>query len=172
MALTQDIVATYKNPRAVMRRQLAIGQREDRVLMYLFLACGLIFVAQWPRLSREAFLNEEIPLNALLGGALLGWMFIAPLALYSIAALSRLVAKALRGQGSWYSARLALFWSLLASAPLWLLDGLTAGFIGPGPARSLTGAVAFGAFAIFWLFSLLETERPTERPSKRPGVSA
>ena len=34
------------------------------------LACALIFVAQWPRLSRAAFLDPSIELNARLAGAL------------------------------------------------------------------------------------------------------
>ncbi len=158
MALTTDIAATYRSPRMVMRKLLAMGQREDRVLMYLLLACALIFVAQWPRLRREAFLDDSVPFDALLGGALMAWFFVAPLALYVIAALSRLIAKVFGGQGSWYSARLALFWSLLAAAPLWLLNGLVAGFIGPGLELSLTSLIALAVFVLFWGFSLLETE--------------
>jgi hypothetical protein len=131
--------------------------REDRALVTLMLACGLIFVAQWPRLSREAFLGEQ-ELNALLAGALMGWLFIAPLALYALAALSHLVARLMGGQGSWYGARMALFWALLAAAPLWLLWGLVAGFIGPGPALDLTGIVAFGAFLLIWVFGLRAAE--------------
>ena len=160
MALTADIAATYRGPGRVMRRLLDQGAREDRALVYLVLACGLIFVAQWPRLSREAHLNPEVPLQALIGGALMGWLFLAPLALYLIAALSHLVAKALGGQGTWFTARLALFWSLLAAVPLWLLYGLVAGFIGPGPALQLTGLIALAGFLAIWLLSLIEAERP------------
>ena len=160
MPLTDDIVATYRRPRQVIRRQLAAGVREDRALMYVMLACGLIFVGQWPRLAREAHLTDEAPLNALLGGALMGWLFLAPLALYLIAALSRLMARLMGGQGTWYTARLALFWALLAAAPLWLLNGLVAGFIGPGPALSLTGLLALGGFLAIWVATLTETERP------------
>jgi hypothetical protein len=160
MALTADIVATYRGPGRVMRRQLEGGAREDRALFYLLLACGLIFVAQWPRLSREAYLNPEVPLQALIGGALMGWLFIAPLALYGLAALSHLVARALGGQGNWFTARLALFWSLLAAVPLWLLFGLVSGFIGPGPAESLVGLIALAGFLAIWLLSLIEAERP------------
>ena len=159
MALIPDILASYRRPRMVMRRRLDAGPREDLALIYLLLGCGLIFVGQWPRLAREAHLSVEVPLNALLGGALLGWLFIAPLAFYAIAALSHLAARALGGQGSWYAARLALFWGLLASAPLWLLDGMTAGFIGQGPARTVTGALALAAFLFIWINSLAEAER-------------
>lgn len=159
MAVTTDIAAMYRRPRAVVRRLLAMGQREDRALVWLMLACALIFVAQWPRLSREAYQDPDVPLQALLGGALLGWLFLAPLFLYGLAAVSRIVARLLGGRGTWYTARLALFWSLLAAVPLWLLTGMVAGFIGPGPALTLTGALAFGAFLLFWGLSLIETER-------------
>lgn len=159
MALMPDILTSYRRPRVVMRRLLSAGVREDLALMYLLLGCAMIFVAQWPRLSREAHLNAEVPLNALLGGALLGWLFLAPLVLYAIGALSHVIARAVGGQGSWYSARLALFWGLLASAPLWLLDGLTAGFIGAGPARTITGTAALAAFVFIWINSLAEAER-------------
>lgn len=159
MAVTGDIAAMYRRPRAVVRRLLAMGEREDRALIWLIVACGLIFVAQWPRLSREAHLNPDVPLQALLGGALMGWLFLAPLILYAVAAASRIVAGLIGGQGTWYTARLALFWSLLAAVPLWLLTGMVAGFIGPGPALRLTGGVALGVFLLFWGLSLVETEK-------------
>lgn len=160
MAVTSDIVATWRRPRQVMRRHLAAGVREDRAFVFLMLACGLIFVAQWPRLAREAHLSEEVPLDALLGGSLMGWLFIAPLALYFIGAVTHIVAHLMGGRGTWYSARLALFWALLAASPLWLLNGLVAGFVGPGPELKLTGFVGLAAFVTIWLLCLFEAERP------------
>jgi len=53
---------------------------------------------------------------------------------------------------------MALFWGLLAAAPLWLLWGLVAGFIGPGPALDLTGIVALVAFLVLWLAGLYTFE--------------
>ena len=158
MGLAADILATYRSPRAVMRRQLAMGVREDRALMYLIFACGLIFVSRWPALRRQAFLDDTVPFEALMGGALLGWIFIAPLVLYALAALGRLGARALGGKGSWYSARLALFWALLAAAPLWLLNGLVAGFLGSGPQLTVTGILALAVFLLFWGVNLHQSE--------------
>ncbi|MDP5360664.1 MAG: YIP1 family protein, partial [Paracoccaceae bacterium] len=83
MAVTNDIVRTWRRPRAVMRDLLAQGKREDRAIAYLMISCFLIFVAQWPRLSREAFLTGQ-DFDTLLGGALMGWLFIMPLALYGL----------------------------------------------------------------------------------------
>ena len=117
-----------------------------------------MFVAQWPIISRAAWEDPTIPLDARLGGALMGWMIIAPLALYALAGLSHAVAKLFRGQGTWYKARMALFWALLAAAPLWLLTGLVGGFVGQGPAFNLTGTLAGVAFLLFWGAGLLEVE--------------
>lgn len=158
MALTTDIAATYRGPRAAVRRQIEIGVTEARLAMYLILACGLNFVAQLPRLRREAYLDAAIPFDARVGGALLGWMFIAPLALYAVALLCRWLMHLFGGRGTGLTARLALFWALLAASPLWLLNGLVAGFIGPGAELSLTGAAALGVFVLFWGLGLVETE--------------
>lgn len=158
MAVSSDIVRTYRAPRQVVRDLLSRGRREDRALAFLMVACLLLFVAQWPRLSREAFLAPEIPLEARMGGALMGWIFVAPLLAYGLAALTRLVAALLGGQGSFYSARLALFWSLLAATPLFLLNGLVAGFVGPGPGLTATGILSLVVFLGFWGLALVETE--------------
>ncbi len=159
MGVTGDIIRAWRHPRRVMRRQLGFGPREDRALVFLIVACLLIFVAQWPRLSLAAELDPSMPFEVRIGGALLGWLFLAPLALYAIAALSRLVARLVGGQGSWYSARLALFWSLLVAAPFWLLDGLAAGLAGAGAAKTVTGALALAGFLAVWISSLYEAER-------------
>ena len=53
MSLTTDIVATYRGPRRVIRRLLEGGEQEARALMFLIVACVLIFVAQWPRLRLQ-----------------------------------------------------------------------------------------------------------------------
>ena len=158
MPATSDIVATYKGPRRAFARILGMGQREDRALMILMSGCTIAFVSRWPALARQAHL-EDIELNMLLGGTLMAWLFVAPLLFYGLAALSHIIAKLLRGQGDWYGARIALFWSLLASSPLLLLNGLIEGFIGPGPGLQIVGFVWFAIFMWFWLSGLIEAER-------------
>ncbi len=130
--------------------------------MYLVLGCSLIFVAQWPRLSREAYLDPSVPLDARIGGALMGWLFLVPLAAYGIAAATHLAARLFRGAGTWYSARLAFFWTILATSPAWLFHGLVAGFIGPGPAHTVVGALLLLAFVSIWGICLREAERGPE----------
>ena len=161
MAVTQDILASYRRPGEVVLRRSAGEPREDRALIIVMVACILIFVAQWPRLSREAFLTGQ-EFDILVGGALMGWLFLMPLFLYGLAGLSHLMAKLMGGQASWFEARIALFWALLAASPLWLLWGLVAGFIGPGIALNLVGVIALGAFLTIWIVGLLAVERPAE----------
>jgi hypothetical protein len=155
MAVTTDIVATYRGPRRVIARLLSMGPREDRLLAFLMFGCTLAFVAQMPRLSREAHLTGQ-ELNMLLGGALLGLIFIAPLALYAVSWGVHLLARLFGGAGDSYRSRLVLFWTLLASSPLLLLNGLVAGFIGPGPALSSVGILWLAVCLWFWLSGMIE----------------
>ncbi|CUH88330.1 hypothetical protein PH5382_02265 [Phaeobacter sp. CECT 5382] len=149
MPVTQDIIATYRGPRRVVARLLAMGQREDRLLAIVMAGCSLMFVSRMPSLAREAHLTGQEQ-NMLMGGALLGIIFIAPLALYSLAWIFHLLARAARGTGDSYAARLVLFWSFLAASPLMLLNGLVAGMVGPGPGLTLVGGLWAAVFFWFW----------------------
>lgn len=165
MAITQDILRSYRHPRKVMRQLLQKGQREDRVLVFLMVACFLIFVSTLPKLARDAHLDQSatsVPLDARIGGALLGWMCIAPLFFYVMSGVSHFLARLLGGKGSWYSARLALFWSLLVVAPVWLFYGLVAGFVGAGAAQNAVGLIVALCFAYLWGASLREAETAPE----------
>jgi len=159
MSVALDILRTYRAPRAVLRRRVAGGPREDRAIAVLLVACFLMGVAQWPYMRRVAFENPDLPQDGLVVSALFGWVIFAPLAFYALSALSHLVARAFGGQASWFEARMALFWALLASTPLWLLNGLTRGFVGPGLEADVTGALALAAFLIFWVVGLVDLER-------------
>jgi len=162
MSVTRDIVQTWRRPRVVIRRLLDIGRREDRALMFLLVACGLIFVAQWPRLSREAFLDPSIPLEARLSITFFAMLMVWPLLAYILAALTHLMARGFGGTGTWYSARLALFWALLSSSPAWLLYGLLKGFIGDGTGVQLVGLGVLVAFCSIWILGLIEAETTPE----------
>jgi hypothetical protein len=149
MAATRNILATYRRPGAVVREILDEGAREDRALIFLMLGCFLVFVAQTPRLARQSYLTGE-DLGMLLGGTLMAWLFIAPLLLYFIAWTTFLIGRAFTSGITNYGARIALFWALLASSPVMLLWGLTAGFIGPGQEMTIVGVFWFGVFIWFW----------------------
>lgn len=158
MSVTFDIAAMYRGPTRVTDRILAGSAREGRALAYLMAGCAVLFIAQLPKLARQAHLTGE-DLNMLMGASLMGLLFIAPLLFYGIAGISHLVARAFGGQGTFWSARIALFWSLLATSPLILLHGLVAGFIGPGPQLTIVGAVWCAVFLWFWGTSLWRAER-------------
>jgi hypothetical protein len=89
---------------------------------------------------------------------LFAWLFVVPLMAYGLAALSHMIARLFGGQGSWYGARLALFWALLASIPAWVLYGLVTGLIGDGPAERIVGIVLWVAFGVIWWCNLWVAE--------------
>lgn len=163
MSVTLDILRTYRAPGQVLRRRVAGPPSEARALAVLMAGCLLMFVAQWPVQSRLAYEDPSIPLDARIGAALQGWIFFVPLMAYAIAALSHVIARLFGGQANWYEARMALFWALLAAAPLWLFNGLVAGFVGPGPTQNGVGLLAALAFLVFWGAGLWAVERNTAR---------
>ncbi|MCF3594230.1 YIP1 family protein [Rhodobacteraceae bacterium LMO-12] len=158
MSAVSDIVATYGGPRRVVRRILQAGVREERALVILMAGCVVVFVAQWPRLARQAHEHGQ-ELNPLLGGALFAWLFVMPLVLYTLALISHWVLRILGGKGQPFGARIALFWALLASGPIMLLWGLTAGFVGPGSALTLVGVIWIAVFLWVWFSGLTEVWR-------------
>ncbi len=146
MSLTADILRSYRAPRSVVRRQLAAGRREDRVLIYLVIACVLIFIAQLPGLGRTAELDPSVPYEAWRSGALFGVFFVLPLVSYSLAFLLWLVLRSF-GPISAYGTRLALFWALLAVSPLMLLQAALNSALGTaGGAALLFSLVVLAAF--------------------------
>ncbi|MEM9968763.1 MAG: YIP1 family protein [Pseudomonadota bacterium] len=158
MAATRNILATYRAPMRVVQRIVAEGQREDRAIIYLLLGCILVFVAQLPRLARQAYFTGE-DLSLLLGGTLMAWIFIMPVVLYAIGWSSHLIARLFGSAMSGYAARIALFWALLASTPIVLLWGLTAGFIGPGVEMTAVGLLWLIIFIWFWGAGLIGAAR-------------
>lgn len=171
MSITTEIFRTWRRPGAVIRGKLADGPREDRALIVLFAACLLFFVAQWPRLSREAFLAREaataagtpldqVPgIQALMGINFFVFLFVVPLIFYGVAAISALVIRAFGGRIGAYEARISLFWALLCTGPLLLFQGLLAGFSGPGPAVTLVGILIALAFLWLWVTLLREAKQ-------------
>jgi hypothetical protein len=167
MAVSTDILRTWRGPRAVMRDLLGRGAREDRALAYVMGACFLMFLAQLPLLARLVTLSVEaaeldparpaLDQSQLFGTAFVAWMMIAPLALYGVAWVAYLILRALRLRVTGYGVRLALFWSFLAATPLALLLGLLQGLNGPGPGTQLVGGLWILTFAWFWVQTTRET---------------
>ena len=166
MAVSTDVVRTWRAPRRVMRHLLAMGQREDRAIAYLMAGCLVLFISRLPVLQREAVLGDgDFTRDA--SYAFFGVMMILPLLFYGIAALSRLVLRAMGGQGTWYTARLALFWALLASTPVALFYGLLRGLNGNVAATQAVGALWLIGFVVIWVLCLREAEFPAAEKEAR-----
>jgi hypothetical protein len=146
MSLTGDILRSYRAPRRVLSHHLAAGKREDRALLYLMVACVLLFVAQWPALARSAQADPSVPFEARMGGALIGVLFVLPLLSYGLAFLIWLGLRPF-GSLSLYGARLALFWAMLAISPLVLAQSALASVLGSSSAA--VQAFGYGVLAAF-----------------------
>ncbi|MFV2035604.1 MAG: YIP1 family protein, partial [Halocynthiibacter sp.] len=159
MAVSRDIVESYRAPRRVLARQLAAGVGEERALAYVMIACILFYVALLPSLARAAFENPQNgDFTNLAANAFIGAVLIAPLLFYGLAALGHLAALLLGGRGSWFSARLALFWALLAISPLMLLRGLVLGFIGQGTELTAVNILVGVLFLLIWVNGMRAAE--------------
>ena len=158
MAVTRDIVEAHLRPRRVMDRLLRMGQREDRVLAMLMGGCIILFVSQWPYRARQAHFTGETLTDYIQHDAV-GLIFVLPLLAYGVAALLRLISRIFGAKADYYSARLAMFWALLASSPALVLAGMVKGFIGLGAANSIVGALWLLVF--LWVLgnSLIEAEQ-------------
>ncbi|MGI9394234.1 MAG: YIP1 family protein [Boseongicola sp.] len=161
MSWVPDILRTYRAPGRVLRERIGTAKREDRAFATLMVACTLMFVAQWPRLSQEALVDTNIPFEARLAGALFGWVLLAPLGMYLLASISHAFLKLVGGSANGYDARMALFWSLLAAAPIWLLSGLVFGFLGISGVSTFASAIALAVFLVIWTCALAEIGRFT-----------
>lgn len=154
MSLTRDMLQSYRRPSGPFTRQLREGVSESRILAYLMISVLVIFVAQLPRLSREAYLDPSIAFEARVGAAIMGWLFLMPLVLYALSFILVIVQKLIRMKSHAFTTRMALFWSLLLSTPLWLLQGLVAAMIGAGPALTLVN-ILIGILLIVMLVACL-----------------
>lgn len=169
MSVMQNIARSYRNPGQVVRDLLAQDLREPQVLFFNLLACGLIFVSQWPRLSRQATLDPSVTFEQRMGGALFAVMFLLPLILYGVSALMHAGFRLARVTlpGLWV--RLLLFWSLLCVTPLMLLHGGLAAILGPVGAVQAFGFVVAVAFIYITVLGGREIVR-LARDGQQPGI--
>lgn len=150
--LMPRLVAGWYRPGRTVRSLR--GMSDGGLLALLMGTMAVYLLAQWPAHVRAAQLDASVPLGARLGGALLATMFLMPLLVYALAALSGMVARALRWPVTPADARLALIWALTLVAPLMLLGGMTQGLIGVGPALTLVQVATGVAFVAFWAANL------------------
>ena len=160
MSIAARIVATWRDPRAVMRSHLAQGVREDRAIAVLMGAAALSFVASLPGLFRAAAADPSVPLEARLGAGLLASVFLMPLLAYALAGLSWLGMRIARQPVAGHAARMALFWAMLSAFPAVLCHRLIEALVPTGhPAATIAGVAAFGGFLYLWIIALDEARR-------------
>jgi hypothetical protein len=109
--------AALVDPRAAMARQMRAGLSDARALAQLLAACALGFLASLPAALRTAE-RLAIEVAGAVSAHLFGYLFVAPLLMYAVAAAIHLLARAFGGRGRFLEARAALFWSLLLAAPV------------------------------------------------------
>lgn len=163
MGLVDAMLEGWRDPRGAMARQVALGLSEARALLHLMIACGLYFVASLPNAVRGAQgLAIENPIEGAISAHVFGYLALAPLIAYALAAIVHVVARAFGARGGFVAARSALFWAALLGAPLALVVAM-AGVATEGAswAPGLILALSYVALGFwFWLFaaSLAEAE--------------
>ena len=155
MSVVADILKSYRSPKAVALARLERAT-EPAALATLIAGCLILFIAQWPRLGRAAHFDPSIPLDARISGAIMGIMFVLPLFMYVLAGLVFLLFRLIKIETTGLFVRTALFWSLLAGAPLWLMHGFFSGYLGSSGLVSAMGLVLLAAY-LFVLVGCLRT---------------
>lgn len=147
MGVVTDIAKSYRAPRVVLRHRLAGGENEGSALVTLMLACGLIFVAQWPRLSRLAFeTGQEVQM--LMGATLLSWLFIMPLVFYVLSGIVAFVLRVLKTPATGFETRMALFGAFSVPRPVALV-GPDGGLCRRWGGHNCGGRFGAGRFDLF-----------------------
>lgn len=151
----------WRDPRGAMAARRAAGLSEARALADLMLACALLFVASLPGARREAALiagQTADPFVAAVAAHAFGWVAVAPLLAYGLAAAVHLLARPFGARGGFLPARTALFAAMLAGTPLALGLSLVGAVV--APARlPLVGLLGYaGAVGWLWMFSGLLAE--------------
>lgn len=166
----------YRDPRGAMAEQVARGLSEPRALVHLFLACFLGLVASLPQALRQArTIDAPDPVTAAVTAHLFGYVFVAPLLAYGLAALVHLAARAFGARGGFLPARAATFWALLLAGPIALAIALAgAGAEMAGLPRSpwlpLLGHAGLAGW--LWLFAATLAEAEGLRAGRVAAVVA
>lgn len=148
MPLIQSITRSYRSPQVVFRQMWTAGIAERKSLALVMGASAAGFISALPELSRRAHL-EALDLQQLMGGALLGWIFMAPLMFYCLALVLYWITRPFLKHLTAGQMRVIVFWSLVVAVPVLLLHGLVAGFIGPSLQKQIIGMI--------WVLVVLRT---------------
>jgi hypothetical protein len=123
MSLLSDIGAALKAPKAEMRRHISEGIREEQTLFFALLFGGLSFLSLLPDIAKRAHITED-SLAGMAAAQFIASVFMMPLLMYGIAAISHVILVRFGGQGDHIGARRALFWAAVVATPIMLLSAI------------------------------------------------
>ena len=150
------VAGFWLDMRGSTRALLDEAPGEGRLLAFAMLS-GFLF---WLQSMAELWLDPAtafVPEAELLGrvsAGLVAAMFFRTLALYGVAAISRLLARAAGSAADWKEMRIAVFWSSLVAAPVGLFVTVVSGLA--NVQSGLAGAAGSLAFAIALSYSIAE----------------
>ena len=138
-----------------MKRYLEDGIREEQTLFFAILFGLLSFLSLLPALAKHAFLTNE-SLSALAAAQFISSVFMMPLLMYGIAAVSHLILKYFGGQGDYIRARRALFWAALVTTPAILLTSIAEAYF--SEISTILSVITTMIFVWQWVSNLKELE--------------
>ena len=138
-----------------MKRYLEDGIREEQTLFFAILFGLLSFLSLLPALAKHAFLTNE-SLSALAAAQFISSVFMMPLLMYGIAAVSHLILKYFGGQGDYIGARRALFWAALVTTPAILLTSIADAYF--SEISTILSVITTMIFVWQWVSNLKELE--------------
>ena len=138
-----------------MKRYLEDGIREEQTLFFAILFGLLSFLSLLPALAKHAFLTNE-SLSALAAAQFISSVFMMPLLMYGIAAVSHLILKYFCGQGDYIGARRALFWAALVTTPAILLTSIAEAYF--SEISTILSVITTMIFVWQWVSNLKELE--------------
>lgn len=138
-----------------MKRHLDNGIREEQTLFFAILFGLLSYLSLLPALAKHAFLTNE-SLSALAAAQFISSVFMMPLLMYGIAAVSHLILKYFGGQGDYIGARRALFWAALVTTPAILLTSIAEAYF--SEISTILSVITTMIFIWQWFSNLKELE--------------
>ncbi len=162
--------------RALIAANRGDERPEARGFIYLMVGLLIVFVGQLPDLGgvgmNPLVLSENLAgedgqpgSDGSLAGGFFGLLFLGPLLFYLLASLSHLIVRLFGGRGQGVDARLAMFWTILAVSPLFLLRGMASVSQAGSLVMVVNYAIAAG-FLWIWLSGLIEAEFPAREKSE------
>lgn len=139
--------------RTSFEAMLARGVGEERLLAYVAIACIAAFVGGIPAaLDIAATMPDQNAALGLISGRFVAVVIFGSLFWYGVAALSHWFAYwGFNGQGTYQTARLALFWALFLGIPLSLLSAASGQLLPLIGADALLRPLGIALFLI-WLW--------------------